>query len=315
METLFRLLPGPQPPLIRFGVTALVVLGAFALRSGMGEGTGRFGFIHFVLPIVASALIFDRSAGFFAVALSSGLIASIIPWGPETGRNISAIAVFVLVGGCLVFVSAGLHSALVKAHAAQEATGLLLQEMSHRVKNKFGMISSIIALQARSSDPQTRRALEDVATRVNVIATVHDYLQLSRHDGLIDTEEYLTGLGKALREALCSHRPITIGVHSVRAQIPAEKALSIGLIANELVTNAFKYAFEGERPGHVHIELKEDGNDLLLGVEDNGVGRPSDVSPGLGTRLVSVFAAQLGGRASWESSGDAGCRAIVRFPR
>ena len=316
METLFRLLPGPQPALIRFGVTAVVVFGAFALRAGMGEGTGRFGFIHFVLPIVASALIFDRAAGFFAVALSSGLIASIIPWGPATAGNISAIAVFVLVSGCLVFVSAGLHSALVKASAAQEATDLLLREMSHRVKNKFGMISSIIALQARTSDPQTRRALEDVATRVNVIATVHNYLQLSRHDGLIDVEEYLQGLCKALREALCGHRPITIGVWSVRTQMPAEKALAMGLIVNELVTNAFKYAFEGERAGHVHIELVEDGGDMLLSVSDNGGGRPADSASGLGTRLVSVFAAQLGGTAAWDNqTGNAGCKATIRFPR
>jgi two-component sensor histidine kinase len=71
--------------------------------------------------------------------------------------------------------------------------------MSHRVKNKFAMVGSIIALQARSSTPEIQHALEDVASRVKIIATVHDYLQLSRHDGLIDMSEYLPGLCKALR--------------------------------------------------------------------------------------------------------------------
>ena len=292
-----------------------MVLAAFGLRVSIVEGTGRFGFIYYVLPIVASALLFNHGTGFFAVAFSAGITAAIVPWGPEAVQgNVSAIAVFAVVGICLVFVAEGLHSALVKANAAQQATDLLLQEMSHRVKNKFGMISSIIALQARTADPQTRRALEDVATRVNVIATVHNYLQVSRHDGLIDTEEYLVGLGNALREALCGHRPITIGVRSVEAQLAPEKALAMGLIVNELVTNAFKYAFEDERPGHVEVALSENGNEMMLSVSDNGKGCGAEVQSGLGTRLVTVFAAQLGGAVEWERARTEGCSASVRFP-
>lgn len=315
METLVRLLPGPQPVAIRYGVTVVIVLGALILRLGMGEGTGRYGFIHFILPIVASSLLFDRGTGFFAVALSAALVAIIIPWGSDVSGSISAIAYFVLVGACLVLVSAGLHSALMKAHAAQTAADLLLQEMSHRVKNKFGMISSIIALQARTSDPDTRHALQDVATRVNVIATVHDYLQLSRHDGLIDMEEYLTGLCKALKEALSGHRPISLGAHAIPVQLAAEKALATGLIVNELVTNAFKYAFEEERPGHIQVDLTQDDAGLILTVSDNGRGRIPDSEPGLGTRLVTVFSAQLGGTAVWDVSPQNGCRATIRFPR
>lgn len=73
---------------------------------------------------------------------------------------------------------------LVEAHAAQEAANLLLQEMSHRVKNKFAMIASIIGIQARNSSPGVKSALEDVAARVNVMATVYNILQFSRHAGL-----------------------------------------------------------------------------------------------------------------------------------
>lgn len=313
METLVRLLPGPQPAWIRFGITTLLVLAAFGLRVNVIEGAGRYGFIYYVLPVVAASLVFDRASGFYAIALSCVMTAAIVPWDHGIREHVSALAVFAVVGICLVFVAEGLHAALLKAHAAQRASDLLLQEMSHRVKNKFGMISSIIALQARRADATTRRALEDVAARVNVIATVHDYLQLSRHDGLINMQEYLGGLGKALREALCGPRPITIEVSSAPVQLAPERALAVGLIVNELVTNAFKYAFDGDRPGRVQIFLSVDGPRLSLSVADDGKGFDDDRQPGLGTRLVSVFAAQLGGSASWHK-GAAGSTVTTVFP-
>ena len=313
MEALFRLLPGSQPFVVRYGVSTLIVLVAFAFRLSIGEGTGRFGFIHFILPVVAASLLFDRSAGFFAMALSAALVGSVIPWTSPTG-NVSAIAVFVFVAGCLVFVAEGLHTALVKAHAAQSATDMLLQEMSHRVKNKFSMISSIIALQVRSSTPEVSAALEDISSRVKVIATVHDYLQLSRHDGLIDMSEYLPGLCKALQQALCGPRPISMAASAISAQLRAEKALAVGVIVNELVTNAFKYAFEHDRPGHVKVALTREGANFILSVSDNGVGRQQEGRLGLGTRLVSVFAGQLGGNATWEAGASGGCTALIRFP-
>ena len=85
------------------------------------------------------------------------------------------------------------------------------------------------------------------------------------------------------------------------AQLRAEKALAVGVITNELVTNAFKYAFEGELPGHVRVDLTESGDDLVLSVCDNGVGQSAEGRVGLGTRLITVFAGQLGGTATWET--------------
>jgi two-component sensor histidine kinase len=314
MDTLFRLLPGPQPALTRFGITALIVLLAFAVRLNMGEGTGRYGFIHFILPLVGASLLFDRIAGFFSLAMSVVLISSILHWDANVPAHVSAISVFCIVGVCLVFVADGLRTSLSKAHAAQEATDLLLQEMSHRVKNKFAMITSIINLQARNSTPEVKHALEDVAARVNVMATVHNYLQLSRHDGLIDMSEYLPSLCQALREALCGPRPITLTVRTIPVRLPADKALTTGLIVNELVTNAFKYAFDADQIGKVQIELSQSEGGLELAVTDNGSGCPTDRQAGLGTRLVTVFAAQLGGTADWLQAEDGGCRARVQFP-
>ena len=313
METLFRFLPGPQPVLIRYGATIIFVLAAFTLRMGMGQGTGRFGFIFFILPIVASGLLFDRGTGFFAIAASVALLAAILDWGPSTAANLSGITVFIFVGSCLVFVSEGLHKALEQAHDARKAADILLQEMSHRVKNKFAMVSSIIALQARNATPEVRDALNDVASRVNVISTVHNHLQLSRHEGLIDMSEYVPKLSKALHEALCGPRPIAMQATADPVELVPEKALAVGLIVNELITNVFKYAFTSDVPGHIRVELSRDNSDVQVTVTDDGVGCP-DKKSGLGTRLITVFATQLNGNAVWEDAAGGGCRAVVRFP-
>lgn len=135
------------------------------------RNSGAYGFLFFILPVVASALMFDRATGFFAIALSRLLVGTVVDWGTRPVAHVIALLLFAVVGACLVFISEGLHQALAKAQAAQRASALLLEEMSHRVKNKFAMVSSIISLQARRSSPEARRALEDIGNRVNVIAT------------------------------------------------------------------------------------------------------------------------------------------------
>lgn len=314
MELLLRYLPGPQPFAIRYGATGIFVLVAYGFRLMLGDYSGAYGFLFFILPVVASALMFDRGTGFFAVVLSTLLVCSVLNWEVRPGAHVVALLLFMFVGACLVFISEGLHRALETATAAQRATALLLDEMSHRVKNKFGMVSSIITLQARRSPPEVRQALYDIARRVGVIAIVHDYLQLSRHDGLIDMSEYLPKLCAFLREALLSARAITMTARAEPAQLPPDKALSIGVIVNELVTNAIKYAFDEDASGRIVVDLSRTDAGFLLTVEDSGKGYPQDANAGLGSRLVTTFAAQLGGSATWKAGQSGGTATIVEFP-
>lgn len=258
-----------------------------------------------------SALLFDRGTGFFATGLSAALVSYLLPW-TNPHIHVAALVSFLFVSGCLVFIAEGLHAALAAAHKAERDKDLLLQEMTHRVKNKFAMMTSIIGMQARSAPPEVRAALEDVGARVHVIATVHNYLQVSRHEGLIDMSEYVGGLCRSLAEALGSVRPVRVSVTADKVLLPPDKALSVGVIINELVTNAYKYAFPGERSGHVHVELAHRRPDLILSVMDDGKGCPKEVHKGLGTKLVTVFAGQLGGVAEWHDG--SGCKAVVRFP-
>jgi two-component sensor histidine kinase len=301
VEALFRYLPGPQPIIIRYGVSTLLVLLAYAIRVGLGNYSGAYGFLFFILPVVASALLFD-------------LVATLLDWSVKLGAHIGALLLFAIVGACLVLIAEGLHRALATAQAAQRATALLLDEMSHRVKNKFAMVASIISLQSRRSSPEVRQALDDIVRRVNVIATVHDSLQLSRHEGLIDMSEYLPRLCDSLKEALLRPRAISLTASAVTVQLPPDKALSIGVIVNELVTNAVKYAFDEDRSGHVRVDLSRGEKGLVLTVQDNGRGYPPSAEAGLGSRLVTTFATQLEGVAAWDAGRAGGCSAKVVFP-
>jgi two-component system, sensor histidine kinase PdtaS len=314
LQDLLRYLPGPQPVAVRYGVATLLVLLAYGLRLALGAYSGAYGFLFFILPVVASALMFDRKPGFYAVALSALLVASVLDWETKPGAHVIALMLFGIVGTCLVFIAEGFHRALDASYAAQRATTLLLDEMSHRVKNKFAIVSSIITLQARRSSPDARQALEEIARRVNLIATVHDYLQLSRHDGVIDMSEYLPRLCTSLKEAIMSPGAVSLTATAEPINLPPDKALTIGLLANELVTNAVKYAFEGGGQGLVAVKLQTEGPIVVLTVQDNGRGYPVNAVSGLGSRLVNTFAVQLGGTASWSAGPGGGTLVTISFP-
>jgi two-component sensor histidine kinase len=313
MEALLRHLPGPQPIALRYGATLLFMLPAFVLRYALQDYVGPYPFLIFILPAVASGLLFDSGTGFFATALSAVFVSTLLDWHANVVFHIAALALFVFVSCCLVLMAEGLHRALVKSYQAQRAADLLLQEMSHRVKNKFAMVSSIIALQARQSPPDVRRALDDISARVHVIANVHNFLQLSRHEGLIEMENYVPSLCTSLREAI-GPQNIHVSATAERLELAPEKALAVGVIVNELVTNAFKYAFAGRERGQVRVQLSRDGADVVLSVSDDGIGFVENRREGLGTRLVSVFARQLEGEAHWARCEPHGCVATVRFP-
>jgi two-component sensor histidine kinase len=314
MENLLRLLPGPQPILVRYGITVVLVLLTFALRLELQERTGQYGFILFVPAIVTASLMFDRGSGFLALGLSTALIANLLRWDGLVNFNLVGLTTFIIIGGGLVFVSEGLRRALERARKAEQEKDLLLQEMSHRVKNKFAMIASMIELQGRSTPaPEVRAALESIGARVRVITRVHDYLQLSQMDGSVNVRQYLEGLCRSLEETLQNLRPVSISVTCTDVVLPPEKALPLGLIVNELVTNAVKYAFPDGREGFVHVRLDRHGEGLKVSVSDNGIGCPQETATrGLGTKLVRLLAAQLGGSASWEAV-ESGCRASAEF--
>jgi PAS domain S-box-containing protein len=197
---------------------------------------------------------------------------------------------------------------------------ILLQEVHHRVKNNLQVISSLLDMQAMAiQDPQTLQALQDSRNRVRAMALVHDRLYQSSDLARINGREYLEGVAGYL-VGVYAGQAGTVDLHLEVQDIllDLDTAIPCGLIVNELVSNAWKYAFPAGRAssGEIQVRLaRQDGN-LVLQVRDNGVGLPPDLdietAPSLGLRLVSMLAKQLQGTLEVERG--AGTTFRIVFP-
>jgi chemotaxis protein methyltransferase CheR len=183
----------------------------------------------------------------------------------------------------------------------------LLQEMQHRVANSLQIIAGILLLKARSvRSEETRLHLRDAHQRVMSVAAVQQQLLASTHGEPIEVGSYLSRLCEGLAASMVDEsRPISLQVHAEGSTASSAEAVSIGLIATELVINAFKHAFPGERAsGRIEVAYEAGESSWHLAVSDNGIGAgpatgPSALakpSPGLGTIIVEALAKQLDAR-------------------
>lgn len=182
---------------------------------------------------------------------------------------------------------------------------ILLQEMQHRVANSLQIIASILLLKARAVESEeTRLHLRDAHQRVMSVAAVQQQLLASSRGQPIEIGLYLSRLCEALVASLTDdNHPISLQVQANGGTASSAEAVSIGLIVTELVINAFKHAFVGDRAAGVLVVAYEaTGTSWTLAVADNGIGVPeghldSDKpGPGLGTIIVEALAKQLDAR-------------------
>jgi two-component sensor histidine kinase len=195
---------------------------------------------------------------------------------------------------------------LAREHAAaRERIGMLLQEMTHRVKNSLQSISAMVMLEARSQkSDEGKVALERVSHRITALGQL--YSKLSKADTVesVDAAVYLNELCRDLIASVHKEgdTSITLKTDIENELLPTDRAIPIGLIVNELVTNALKYAFPGDATGTVTVMLKRAHGEVRLTVADDGQGlNPQRGDSGLGGRLVDGFAQQLGGQIDRKS--------------
>lgn len=197
---------------------------------------------------------------------------------------------------------------------------LLLKEIHHRVKNNLQVISSLLSLQsANIKDPKVLDAVKESQNRVKSMGLIHQKLYQGENLASIEMKDYLHTLGESMIDSFGQHaQNITIQSEMLELELDVDTAIPIGLIVNELITNAIKYAFPEGQKGQINISLGIDEEKLLkLVVEDNGVGLQEDndsrvgAGTGFGSQLVNLLTMQLNGKMQQES--DNGMRTIIRF--
>lgn len=189
---------------------------------------------------------------------------------------------------------------------ALEENRMLLREVHHRVKNNLQTVSALIQIQP--GDPEGK---DELMRRIAAMTAMHEHIYGSDQFGQLDIADYIRrlvaglcdGYGSAVK-VRCDLEPIKVGV---------DQALPLGLIVNEVVSNAFKHAFPDGRPGTITVTLKaEEGGHAVLRVRDDGVGFRPGRRVGMGSRLIQGLVRQIEGNCEYQD--DHGTVFVLNFP-
>lgn len=211
---------------------------------------------------------------------------------------------------------AALRAANERLEAIVSRQAVLLREVNHRVANSLQLVASLVHMQANAlQDANARAALADTQTRLNAVMQIHRRLYTSDDVQFVDMDEYLKGLVDDLEQSMtASSQGCSIRLAAEAVRIATDKAVSLGVVVAELVTNALKYAYEPGQGGEVRIQLRREGERrLLLVVEDDGRGfgsSPTTQGTGLGQKVVAAMARSLETRIEFDPA-HRGVRAVL----
>ena len=201
---------------------------------------------------------------------------------------------------------------------AKERAEMLLHEVNHRVANSLALVAALVGMQAKASpEPPVRTALSEVQARILAIAGIHRRLYTSQDVRSVEISDYLAGLLHDLEATLTeAGHASNVRLDVDQVQVPTDKAVSIGVVVTELVTNAFKYAYPAGSGGEIRVRFRRAADHKVrLAVEDDGIGWTGEGTPqgtGLGSRIVSALARGLGGSLTYAKAGS-GCRVGLEF--
>lgn len=226
------------------------------------------------------------------------------------------------VGSCIDITEHKLAEARLQAVLADHETMLrerdvLTAEIHHRVRNNLQVMLGLVGLSMRhTADPGCQAVLESFADRIQALAIVQTHLHEASNVSQIDLKAYAKELADAL-SGLYHGDKVTITISGDRYPLPPHDANTIGLILSELLSNSFKHAFGGGRPGAITIQIsaEPDGAARMM-VADDGPGfdaaESTGRSGGIGLTLVRTYANQIGARVAQGSS--SGSRFEIALP-
>ncbi|MGE0567918.1 MAG: PAS domain S-box protein [Bacteroidia bacterium] len=196
---------------------------------------------------------------------------------------------------------------------------VLLKEVHHRVKNNMQIISSILNLQSSYIyDTKVLELLKESQNRIKTMAYVHESLYQNKTFSIINLSEYLSTLvNNIVQSYSVSPEKTKLIINSEKVLLNLDNAIPLGLIANELVTNAIKHAFPGKSKGVIQINLQTKNNYVFLNIEDNGIGLPPDFNPEssatLGLQLVQTLGDQITAKVEFISKQPHGTIVNISF--
>lgn len=208
------------------------------------------------------------------------------------------------------------NALLDKRNAENE---LLLKEIHHRVKNNLEIVTSLLELQSSQiDDPAIHAAMLSSQNRVHSMGIIHQKLYQGEHLASIEMRDYFVNLGENILDSFNADGRIKVSCSMPELVLDVDTAISVGLIANELLTNALKYAFTGKETGEITIgltavhvantnieKLSIPSDLLMLKIADNGIGKQENgkvKGTGFGTQLVSLLTQQLDGTLTYENN-------------
>ncbi len=318
---LSRRLPRPVTELaVGVGITAAFVSLRIAIAPLVGEVAP---FALSIIAVLLAALVGGWRAGLVSMVLGTALIWYFVL--PVSGSFIlkDTRTVLTLCAGLLteavILLALALYQREMRAGEMERSRrinflGHALREMDHRTKNNFQIVTSLLTLQAnRSASEEVRDALIEAAERLKAVAAVYDALAPSSQ-GLASVrlqdqlQEICDQIGRGIMPD-----GITLSTELEPIVVPHESAVAIGIIVNELVTNACKHAF-GDGGGSIRIRTWREDGAAFIEVADDGKGFVAGTAkPGLGSRLVSAFLQRLEARSEVQSSPE-GTTHRIRVP-
>jgi two-component system, sensor histidine kinase PdtaS len=187
---------------------------------------------------------------------------------------------------------------------------LLLREIHHRVKNNLQTVSSLLSIQGRGiADPTAKQAVNDSRLRVKSMALIHQDLYRDGDLTGVQMKDYVEKLATSLISSYDRADGVQLHVAIEDISLDVDTAVPLGLILNELITNALKYAWPDAREGTLAIEMAVSGDALRIAVRDNGIGYDpnrdrSAESTGFGLGMIKTFASKL--KAEWSIRNENG---------
>ncbi|RYD85320.1 MAG: DUF4118 domain-containing protein [Verrucomicrobiaceae bacterium] len=307
----------------KYLATTILMVGLLGIRTMVDPFLFSFPVLVFILGVLICAVLFDHGSGILAT-IEGALLSAYVSWSSDRlqdhalGLVIAAVIMLLIA----LFIET-LHELVIKLatqketmERAQEEKDVLIRENAHRVRNDLTTFSSMIRLQQNRLGPgPASQALGALNDRLSVLIRVHNRLRIREGHPSVDSKGFLEDLGSELRESLIGTRPVNLMIQAESHMLSHRTSIALGLILNELLTNALKYAFAERETGDVRVSFWCADDAFHLSVEDDGAGDDGTVKgTGLGQRLIRAMASQIEGTLDFSPSPDGGMRAVLCFP-